>query len=116
MKDLFPTCLFYETTDWHCRGWSATEATRALVELPGRKVPLFRKVSHLGPGIDEFLSFVISENSPFVILFDDVIGIDGDFPATAGSIHDKLRDGVTTGVTAQAFDDFDSLRDRSAEV
>lgn len=79
-------------------------------------MPLARKVGELGPGVDEFLAFVISEHSSFVVRFDDVLRIDGDFSAAAGGIDNILRDGVATGVPAQAFDDFDSLRDRRSEV
>ena len=47
---------------------------------------------------------------------DDVIRVDWDFSAAAGTVDDELRNRVTGGVAAQAFNDRHAFRDRGAEV
>lgn len=49
-------------------------------------------------------------------MFDEVLGVDGDFSAAAGGIDDVLGDGVAAGVAAEAFDDIDSFGNSGAEV
>ena len=42
--------------------------------------------------------------------------IDGDFSTAAGAVNDELGDGVAGGVTAEAFDDLDTLGHAGAKV
>ncbi len=69
-----------------------------------------------GLGIDKLLPFVVPEDGAFVILFDDVLRVDGDFATTAGAVYNELGDGVAGGVTAKALDDLDAFGDAGAEV
>src|SRR3954471_23795275 len=62
-------------------------------------------------GILEDFAFVISDHDFFVVVIEDVAGIDRDFAAAAGSVDDKLRDAVAGRMAAQGFDDLDSFRD-----
>ncbi len=64
-----------------------------------------------GLGIFENFSFVIADHDLFVVVIENVAGIDRHFAAAAGRVDYKLRHGVTSSVTAQAFDDLDSFRD-----
>src|SRR5437016_14402052 len=59
----------------------------------------------------EDFAFVIADDDFFVVVIKDVTGIDRHLSPAAGSVDDKLRHSITGGVTAQAFDDLDALRD-----
>ena len=59
----------------------------------------------------EDFAFVIPDDDLLVIVIKNVAGIDRHFAAAARGVDDELRHGITSGVTAQAFDDFDSFRD-----
>jgi hypothetical protein len=69
-----------------------------------------------GFGILEDFAFVIADHDFFVVVIENVTGIDRHFAAAAGRVDDELRYRVTGGVTAQAFDDLDSFRDRCAQM
>ena len=69
-----------------------------------------------GLGILENFSFVVSDHDLLVVVIEDVAGIDRHLAAAAGGVDDVLWDGVTSGVTAQPFNDLDPFRDRSAQV
>src|SRR5947207_7079912 len=61
-------------------------------------------------GILEDFAFVIADHDFFVVVIENVAGIDGDFAATTGSVDDELRDAVAGGVAAECFDDFNAFR------
>src|SRR5216684_7713074 len=65
-----------------------------------------------GLRILEDFSFVIADHDFLVVVIENVTGIDRHFAAAAGRVDHVLRNGVTGGVTTQAFDDLDSFRDR----
>jgi hypothetical protein len=69
-----------------------------------------------GFGILEDFSFVIADDDFLVVVIQNVTGIDRHFAAAAGRVDDELRDGVTSGVAAQPFDDLDAFRDRGAQM
>ncbi len=69
-----------------------------------------------GLGILEDFSFVIANDDFLVVVIEDITGINRYLAAAAGSVDDVLWDGVTGGVTAQAFNDLDPFRDRGAQV
>src|SRR4029077_742856 len=64
----------------------------------------------------EDFAFVIADDDFFVVVIENIGGINRHLPAAAGSVDDKLRHSITGGVTAQAFDDLDALRDRRAQM
>ena len=57
-----------------------------------------------GLGIFENFSFVIAYHDLFVVVIENITGIDRHFPAAAGGVDDELRDSVTDGVAEQTFD------------
>src|SRR5258707_186301 len=69
-----------------------------------------------GFGIFEDFSFVITDDDFFVVVIENVAGIDRHFAAATGRVDDVLRDGVTGGMAAQSFDDLDPFRDRRAQM
>lgn len=69
-----------------------------------------------GLGVLEDVAFVIPDHDFFVVVIEDVTGVDRDFAAAAGGVDDELRNAVAGGVTTQAFDDLDSFRDRRAQM
>src|SRR5213592_3874699 len=60
----------------------------------------------------EDFAFVIANHDFFVVVIEDVAGINWHLPTAAGSVDNELRHGVTRGVPAQALDDLDPLGDR----
>ena len=79
---------------------------------------LRRELQVLGPGLGvlENFPFVIPDHDFFVVVIENVTGIDRHFAAATGSVDDELRHGVTRGVTAQPLDNFDAFCDRCAQV
>lgn len=65
-------------------------------------------------GVDEFFSFVIAEYDFAFVPRDDVVWIEGDLAASAGSIEDVLWKGVAAGVTSKVFDEVESCLDGGA--
>ena len=61
-------------------------------------------------GILEDFAFVIPDHDFFLVVIENVTGIDRDFAAAAGSVDDELGNAVTSSVAAQRFDDLDSFR------
>ena len=47
---------------------------------------------------------------------EDIAGIDRNLPATARRIDDILGDGIASGMSTKALNDFNPLGDRSAQV
>ena len=69
-----------------------------------------------GLRILEDFSFVIADHDLLVVVVEDVTGIDRHFAAAARGVDHELRDGVASGVAAQAFDDLDAFCDRGAQM
>ena len=69
-----------------------------------------------GFGIFEDFAFVIANHDFFVVVIQNVAGINRHFAAATGRVDDVLRDGVTGGMAAQPFDNLDSFRDRRAQM
>ena len=67
-------------------------------------------------GILEGFAFVVAEEHALLVAEKDVVGIDGDFAAAAGSIDDELGDCVAGGVAAELLDDLDALHHAGAQV
>lgn len=67
-------------------------------------------------GVDEFLTFVVSQDDFFFGAGDDVVGIEGDFSTTARSIENVLREGVASGVSAEAFDEVEPRLNGGSKV
>src|SRR5262249_6302404 len=64
-----------------------------------------------GLGILEDFSFVIANHDLLVVVIQNVTGIDRHFAAAARGVDHELRNAIAGGMTAQAFDDFNSLCD-----
>jgi hypothetical protein len=69
-----------------------------------------------GVGVGEDFVFVVPDQDHAVVAVGEVVGIDGDLAASAGSVDDELRDRITGGVAAELLDDFDAFGDAGAEV
>src|SRR5438552_12538031 len=67
-------------------------------------------------GILEDFAFVIADDDFFVVVIENVTGIDRHFSAATRGVDDKLRHSVAGGVPAQAFDDLDAFGDGGAQV
>src|SRR2546423_1476462 len=93
-------------------------ARRLRVQILVVILALRRKLDVFVPGLGilEDFSFVIPDHDLFVVVVEDVAGIDWDFAAAAGRVDDELRNSIASGVTAQAFNDLNAFRDRSAHV
>src|SRR5436309_9519951 len=59
---------------------------------------------------------VIADDDFFVVVIENVTGIDRHFSAATRGVDDKLRHSVTGGVPAQAFDDLDAFGDGGAQI
>src|SRR5438552_9420257 len=64
----------------------------------------------------EDFAFVIPNHDFLVVVIKNVTGIDRHLAAAAGRVDHELRHSVTAGMAAQAFDDFDTLRDRRTQM
>ena len=67
-------------------------------------------------GVFEDVAFVVADDDAFVVVMEDVAGVDRDLSTSARSVDNELRNGVTRGVAAQAFDNFEAFRDGGAQV
>src|SRR4029077_12100832 len=88
------------------------------VEILVVVLPLRRELHVLVPGFGvlEDFPFVIPDHDFFVVVIENVTGIDRHFAAAAGSIDNELGHGVTCGVAAQPLDDLDAFSNRRAQV
>lgn len=53
-----------------------------------------------GVGVFEDFAFEVAEGDAAGTGVDEVVGVDGDFAAPAGTVDDELGDGVAGGVAA----------------
>ena len=67
-------------------------------------------------GVMKLFVFVISECNSFIIIVNDVVGVDGDFSASARSVDNILGDGVARCVSAESLNDGNSFFDACAKV
>src|SRR5712671_6653692 len=88
------------------------------VEILVVVLALRRELEVLVPGLGvlEDFPFVIPDHDFFVVVIENVTGIDRHLAAAAGSIDDKLGNSVTRGVTAQPLDNLDAFGNRRAQV
>jgi len=69
-----------------------------------------------GLGVFENFSFVISNHDLFVVVIQNVTGINRHFAPAAGSVDYELWHRITSGMTAQALDNLDALCHRGPQV
>src|SRR5438094_10675640 len=69
-----------------------------------------------GLGVLEDFPFVIPDHDFFVVVIENVTGIDWHLAAAAGSVDDKLGNSVTRGVTAQPLDNLNAFSNRRPQV
>src|SRR5947207_4125054 len=100
--------------------WQAPphEITALRIQIFVVVFPLWSELDLLVPsfGILEDFAFVIPDDDFLVVVIKNITGIDRHLAAPAGRVDHELRHSVTGGVAAQAFNDFDALRDRSTQM
>src|ERR1700756_2785450 len=69
-----------------------------------------------GLWVFEDFPFEIADHNAVGVPAQDIVRVDGHFAAAARSVDDVLWDGVTGGVTAEAFHDLEALADAGAQV
>ena len=111
---------FHRSGHRHVVGWRPLSATKHATDfstaawLPSRRqsasgiqifvvvFALWRELHILVSQLRilEDFAFVIPDHDLFVVVIEDIAGIDRHFAAAAGSVDDELRHGVTGRVTA----------------
>ena len=67
-------------------------------------------------GILENFTFVIPDHDFFVVVIQNVTGINRHFTTAAGGVDDELRHSITGGVAAQRLNDVEAFGDRRAQM
>src|SRR6516164_9903172 len=101
---------------------SADRPAQTFLLLPGKEKIGGRFKIHRRSDCDflfrifEDFSLVVANHDLFVIMIQNVSRVDRNFASPSRRINDKLRYGVASCVSAQAFNDFDSFRHGSTKM